>query len=272
MMKHECHNIPYRADFIVFLYFGIVFSGILLSSSYFLSETLLIMTPANVLLSIAQEAMAKQIIGSGEEIATATATATAVVRTVQSSIQFSDSLQYNNTELGFGLQYPSNAQIEEAGESVFFRLPDGLISVFIDRNIEQQQEQQQEQQPSQQLREYTNSILELLRQSYDGFTIERIGNFTLPKGYASNYIMFSFNNGTDDGLAFTTSTANMSDDENNIGYILLFTTPVSNSASFQDNIVDSIVSSFKINQEQTTTPSPPTPKEDQEEDEPVVRF
>lgn len=264
MMKHECHNIPYRADFIVFLFFGIIFSGILLSSSYFLSETLLIMTPANILLSIAQEAMAKQTIGSGEEIATATA----VVRTVQSSIQFSDSLQYNNTELGFGLQYPSNAQIEEADESVFFRLPDGLISVFIDRNIERQQEQQ----PSQQLREYTNSILELLRQSYDGFTIERIGNYTLPKGYASNYIMFSFNNGTDDGLAFTTSTANMSDDENNIGYILLFTTPISNSASFQNKIVDSIVSSFKINQEQTTTPSSPTPKEDQEEDEPVVRF
>jgi hypothetical protein len=270
MMKHECRNISYRADFIVFLIFGTVSSGILLSSSYFLSETLLIMTPADVLLSIAQEVMAKQTIDSGEKIATAAA---AVIRTVQFSIQFSDSLQYNNTELGFSLQYPSNAQIEEAGESVFFRLPDGLISVFVDRNIKQQQ---QEQQTPQQLREYTNSILDLLRQSYNGFTIERIGNYTLPKGYDSDYVMFSFNNGTDDGLAFTTNTVNMSDDENNIGYILLFTTPISNSASFQDNIVDSIISSFKINQEQITiTPSSPptdTPKGNQEEDEPVVRF
>jgi hypothetical protein len=264
MMKLESQSVQYRANFIALLLFVAAFSGILLSSSWFLSGALLI-TPTNGPFLIAHEAVAEQTISSREETA-------ALVTTIQFPIKFSDSLQYNNTELGFGLQYPSNAQIEEAGESVFFRLPDGLVSVFVDRNMEQQQEQQ----PSQQLREYTDSILDLLRQSYEGFTLERIGNYTLPEGYASEYVMFSFNNGRDDGLGFTTSTANMTNDDNIVGYILLFTTPVSNSTSFQDNIVDSIVSSFKINKQPVDSHTDDTSNENQdddgEEDKPIIRF
>lgn len=276
MKPRQSQNIKYKTTMKVSVCFCALFFATLYSSC-FLTESPTT-TSTNVILLPVQEAMARQIVANDDilqdenyelsivQVSSSEETGIAI----QSPISFSGSLQYNNTDLGFGLQYPSDAQVEEAGESVFFRLPDGLVSVFVDRNMEQQQ-----------LREYTNSILELLRQSYNGFSLEKIGNYTLPAGYPSDYVMFSFNDGNDDGLAFTTITTPMDDDNgnDNVGYILLFTTPVVNSGSFQDNIVDPIVSSFEINQQ----PSPPPTsgaddtldedEEDAEEDnEPVIRF
>lgn len=190
-----------------------------------------------------------------------------------SQVQFSESSAYNNTDMGFSIKHPSEAQIEEEDGSVFFRLPDGLVSILIDRNIQDKN-----------LRDYTNSILGIISQSYNEFELEGIGNYTLSAGYPSDYVMFSFNGGVDDGLAFTTVTGPSS---NVTGYILLFTTSLENSDNFQQRVVEPMESTFEITQNQSiqqeaededededddaTDQDDQTPSEEEDE-EPIIRF